>query len=83
MLFADATTSAAIELLGADVGYMISHGQNGICLASVMVPGTGKDVTAEGATIALALLGAFTLALVERPNWVPAQTPGEASALLN
>ena len=55
--------SAAIELLGPEAGYMLSRG-NGSHLASVFLPGMSEDVTAEGASAALALMAAQMAALV-------------------
>lgn len=63
MLVAGAYESAAMGLLRRDAGMMLSRGTNGICFATVSVPGRTGDRSAVGDTIALAMLGAEASAL--------------------
>jgi hypothetical protein len=64
MLAADAAESAALALTGGETGFMLSRGAGGTCLATIALPGGEEDVTAEGATVALALLAARLSALL-------------------
>jgi hypothetical protein len=61
----DAWESAVLALRTADVGYLISQGRNGLCLATVVLPASNEEVTAEGKTPALALIGALAAAIIE------------------
>ena len=66
MLAAGAAESAALALIPDSAGYMLSRGPNGVHLASVFVPGIGREeYSAEGDTAALALLAAFVSAMRE------------------
>lgn len=63
MLAAGATESAALALVPHHAGFMLSRGRNGLQLASIFVSGTAREeYTAEGDTIALALLAALVSA---------------------
>lgn len=66
MLAASAGESAALAILGADTAFMVSRGPNGRCLASLFGASSEEEIVAEGATIGLALLGAFASALISR-----------------
>ena len=70
LLDQDGFESAAVALLDAKVGYMISRGPNGACLASVVLPGMGKDISAGGESVALALVSAYLDAILHicRPS---------------
>lgn len=65
LIAAEASAAAALELLGADWGYLLSRGASGQHLASVILPGAAEEISASGDTLALALVGALGLALVE------------------
>lgn len=62
---ADAASSAALEMMAPDFGYLLSRGASGQHLASVILPGAEEETSASGDTMALALIGALGLALVE------------------
>jgi hypothetical protein len=64
LVAAGGSLSAAVTLLGESAGYMISRGQGGVCMATVVLDGSGREETAEGASPALALLGAYLMALL-------------------
>jgi hypothetical protein len=59
MLAAGACESAALALLPQGAGYMLSRGGNGEHLASVFLGGSDSEMTAHGATAALALIAAL------------------------
>ena len=59
MLASGAGESAAIALLPADAGFIVSRGGNGVHLASVIFDGLDGEVAAEGATLGLALVAAL------------------------
>lgn len=54
--------SSVLHLLGEEQVFMCSRGASGTCLAMVIVQGGREDVCAQGATPALALLGAWAAA---------------------
>lgn len=56
--------SAAVALLGERAGYLISRGPGGVCMATVVLDGSGREESAEGTTPALAVLGAHLGALL-------------------
>jgi hypothetical protein len=62
---ADAASTAALEMMAPDFGYLLSRGASGQHLASVILPGAEEETSASGDTMALALIGAIGLALVE------------------
>ena len=64
MLAASAAESAALALLSPAMGFFLSRGSGGTAMASVVLSGSENDVTASGATPALALLCAMALALL-------------------
>ena len=64
MLEAGAAESAVMTLLASEVGYMLSRGGNGVYLASVVLPDGSEEVTAEGSTLALALLAGLVSAVL-------------------
>jgi len=64
MLACDALESAALSLLPRGSSYLLSRGADDFCLASVVLPHTTEEVTAEGATPPLALLSALCASLV-------------------
>ncbi len=63
LLSVRAYASAALALLPPEAGYMLSRGGHGSHMASLVLPGMDEEVTAEGASAALALLGALAAAL--------------------
>ena len=77
LVAAEATASAALGLLGPDWGYLLSRGASGQHLASVILPLAAEEISASGDTLALALVGALGLALVDASL---AQRPSRQSA---
>lgn len=65
MLAADAYESAALALLPQNAGFMLSQGPSGEHLATVILPESDQEMTAGGATAALALVAALMAELVE------------------
>ncbi len=63
MLASGSPESAAVSLIPAHAGYMLSRGANGRCMGSVFMPGLQDEHTAEASTAALALLSAALSAL--------------------
>lgn len=63
LLHAGAADSAALSLIGADSGFMLSRGSEGRYLASVILPGRVEEASAGAETAALAIVGALALAL--------------------
>jgi hypothetical protein len=63
LLAAGAVESAALALVPEEAGYMLSRGNGGWHLASFVLPGLDEEITAEGPTMALALIGAMAGAL--------------------
>ncbi|PEQ14290.1 hypothetical protein B2G71_01415 [Novosphingobium sp. PC22D] len=59
-----APVDAAISLMGEGVSFMLSRGGGGTCLATIVVVEGSEEVVAEGATPALALIGAYAAALL-------------------
>lgn len=83
MLACGAGESAVLAVLGPDINCMVSRGNGGSCLATLVLPDGSEEVISEGATIALALLAAYTsmlLAGLERDDIVsaPLTLPGGA-----
>jgi hypothetical protein len=76
MLAAGAFESAALALLPQSAGYMLSRGPNGEHLASVIMPESEREMTAAGATAALALVAALMAGLA---NVYALGVPGSAS----
>lgn len=64
MVDCGAIESAALALLSPDAGFLLSRGGNGVCLASIVLPDGSEEVTAEGSTMALALLAALVSAVL-------------------
>lgn len=58
--------AAVLQLLTGECGFMISHGDHEMFLASVCLPGAEAESTSSGTTLALAMIGAISLALVSR-----------------
>lgn len=63
LLTAGAPTEAVLALLDGWAGYMLSCGPGGRPMATVVVETMGGEASAEGATPALALLGALAALL--------------------
>ncbi len=63
MLGAGAEDAAAVAILQDWAGFMLSHGPGGGYMATVVVEGLAGEATADGASVALALLGATARAL--------------------
>lgn len=63
LLEAGAPTEAVLALLDGWAGYMLSCGPGGQPMATVVVEAMGGEASAEGATPALALLGALAALL--------------------
>jgi hypothetical protein len=76
MIAAGAFESAALAVIGDNATWMVSKGGDGRCLASLILPGMSEEVTSEGATPALALLGAWaSAALVSKGSPVAEPSP--------
>ena len=76
MIAAGAFETAALAVIGDHATWMLSKGGEGRCLASLILPGMSEEVTSEGATPALALLGAWaSAALVSRGAPAAEQSP--------
>ena len=73
--------SAAMALLGRDTGFILSRGGNGVCLATIATGGGSEDVTAEGATTALALLAAQVAAILAETGAVTDAAAASAGAV--
>lgn len=67
-LVAGAWESAALALLPRGAGVMLSRGTGGSSLASVVLPDTADEFTAEGPTLALALMAALADAFLAEPH---------------
>ena len=63
LLAIGAFESAALRLVSGPAGYMFSSGPNGRFIASVILPGMPKEITADGGSVANALLGAYLRAI--------------------
>jgi hypothetical protein len=66
LLAVGAYECAALGLISRDAGFMVSRGSNGVCFASVALPGDEDGESAFGETLALAILAAEAAALVGR-----------------
>ena len=63
LLGAGGEDAAALALLQGWAGFMLSHGPGGRYMATVLVEGRADETTVEGASAALALIGAVAAAL--------------------
>lgn len=63
LLAADACASAALLLIAGRAGYMVSQGLGGRVMATVTLGNGRREVSSEGADLALALIGALAEAL--------------------
>jgi len=66
LLMTGAYESVALAFLTPETCFMMSRGVNGNCLATVSLPGVAREMTAEAATLALALLAALASAVIAR-----------------
>ncbi|MDE8651344.1 hypothetical protein [Novosphingobium album (ex Liu et al. 2023)] len=64
LIEARAYETAALSLID-DAGYMMSRGSDGHFLVSVVLPGQTSERMAGGPTLALAMVGALAMALIE------------------
>ena len=64
MLACGATESAVISMLWPEAVFMVSRGQGNSCLATVIAGPGGEEIICEGPSIALALLSAYSAALL-------------------
>lgn len=58
-----APESAAMAMLAQGTGYLLSRGGDGESLATVVLPGPGREMSGGGPNPALALVGALSLSL--------------------
>ena len=65
MIATEAFDSAALAMIGADRSFVLSRGGSGICMATLIGEQSGTEISAEGASPALALLAAAALAASE------------------
>lgn len=75
LLAVGAEMCVVLGLMGEDPAFMVSRGEAGACLATVILH--DMDISAEGATPALALLGAWASALLAGEE--PGHAPGDVS----
>ena len=78
MLASGSPESAAVSLIPAHAGYMLSRGANGRHMGSVFIPGLQGEHTAEASTAALALMAA-ALSALHLQSRDPRQCPGSDS----
>lgn len=71
LLAAGAADTAALRLIGGEAGYMVSRGPGGLHFASVVLAGQSEECSAGGDSMALALAGAFALALARTAEFAP------------
>lgn len=64
MLACGAAESAVLAMLSPEAVFMLSRGQGNSCLATVIVGESGDEVICEGPTLALALLAAYSAAVL-------------------
>lgn len=86
MLACGAGESAVMAIMGRETSFMLSRGEGGTCLATVIAREGADEAIAEGATLALALLGAHVasvLAGVERIDGAATVRQPAASLLLH
>jgi hypothetical protein len=86
MLNGGAAESAVMAMVGPEQAFILSRGRTGTCLATVVNHDGSEEMIAEGATIALALLGAFVslrLAEIERGEDAEAPKDGSPSSRLH
>ncbi len=82
LLRAGACESAALALLGDQCGYMFSRGPMGEALATIVLPGSNNECTANGDTLALAIAAALAQALSENFQLPGAKRMAELSPAL-
>lgn len=73
LLDAGAADTAALRLAESAGGFLLSRGDGGSYLATVVLSGSVREISAGGSTAALALVGALASALSEADQ--SAQTP--------
>lgn len=86
MLDCGAAESAVIALLGPAATFMVSRGEGQACLATVISAPGEEEIIAEGASVALALLGAYAssvLAILVRGDNPSGRGAPPASARLH
>jgi len=86
LLEAGAPDSAVITMLARGSGYLLSRNGDGHSLASVALPGSGRENSAAGANPALALMGALALSLTSAAatsRFASARTSLGAEAVLH
>lgn len=83
LILANAAESAALALLGAECGYLLSRGAGGQHLASIMLPSASEETSAGGDTLALAVVGALALALAEAGTPYGERRSADRAARLN
>ncbi|MCJ2183257.1 hypothetical protein MTR62_11220 [Novosphingobium sp. 1949] len=71
LLAVGAGLDAALLVVGDEPAFMCSRSENGVSMASCLVSDSEEDVCAEGATPALALLGAWASALLMAIEQIP------------
>ncbi|MEO0062554.1 MAG: hypothetical protein RLZZ08_1114 [Pseudomonadota bacterium] len=73
-----ASLSVASALLGPEAGYMLSRGQEGAAMATVVAEGLADEFSCFGETDAIALCGAICAALARSLAEYAASTPSTA-----
>jgi hypothetical protein len=77
-LASGASLSVASALLGPEAGYMLSRGQEGAAMATVVAEGLADEFSCFGETDAIALCGAICAALARSLAEYAAATPSTA-----
>ncbi|WP_156843230.1 hypothetical protein [Novosphingobium aquimarinum] len=66
LIAAGAALDAALAIIGTDAVFMLSRGGDGTCLATMILSDGTEEVMGEAGTPALALLAAYTAAVLTR-----------------
>lgn len=74
-LLAGAGLSAVLAMLGTRTPFLLSRGEGGACMATVLTHDGGEELVCEGTTPALALLVAHVSAHIDGLARLPAEMP--------
>lgn len=78
-LAAEAFESAALTLVGSEIGYLLSRSPNGTAVASTWIPGMGEEHTLKAADPVPALCGAIALTCLSIVSAHPSVSRSPAS----
>lgn len=73
MLECGAMASAAFEIVGKNVSFMVSRGHNGVCMASAVSPEDEAETICEASTVALAMVAAYLSMILSSVDNVASQ----------